>query len=233
MTSQGFPFPLGQTHSMCWGQFLATIPYYLRTLCTIYYLHKSIGWTVVVEQIILRLGGGWFWLWQTSPRGILDQLSLKRSWGFTTKSSQVSKTIFSYLFSLFKIVFSWIQGKMVICFYGICVLQGLECWSGGIGPDAFSWTCETGQHCIFAQVFGNKKVFGNIKTCENIVQQVFWQHENQALFQLLVWKCFTICIFLPGLQIHMEMTLRSQLYIGVVLALIKTEYCSSDLQYPI
>ena len=38
--------------------------------------------------------GGQSWLWQTSPRGILDQLLLKRSAGSTTESSQVLKTYF-------------------------------------------------------------------------------------------------------------------------------------------
>lgn len=143
------------------------------------------------------------------------------------------KQFFLTFFLYLKLYFPEFRARWLFAFMEFVYSRAWNVGQGESGLMHLAGPVKTGQHCIFAQVFGNKKVFGNIKTCENIVQKGFWQHENQALFQLLVWKCFTICIFLPGLQIHMEMTLRSQLYIGVVLVLIKTEYCSSDLQYPI
>ena len=85
--------------------------------------------------------GGQSWLWQTSPRGILDQLLLKRSAGSTTKSSQVLKTYFFHQL-ISRDIFFFGLGQDCFFLYRVCELECLDCWSGKVSPGAFSWTCE-------------------------------------------------------------------------------------------
>ena len=94
--------------------------------------------------------GGQRWLWQTSPRGILDQLLLKRSAGSTTKSSQVLKTYFFHQVISGDIFFFRIMDNIVI-FYRVCELECLDCWSGKSALVHLAGLVKTGQQRLFVQ----------------------------------------------------------------------------------